>query len=118
MIVGIQGSKNFNDYSVFLRAMGTTLSMLDKSESKELTVMSAGPSKINSFALEFANVSERSLKSRGIKIKIVRVPPTWFKTNMHVINYFMYFSLPKETASDLIREAEDKDIDVGIYRYA
>jgi hypothetical protein len=118
MIVGVQGSRNFNDYSVFLRAMGTTLSMLDKTDGKELTIMSAGPSKLNSFALEFANVSERSLKARGIKIKIVRVPPSWFKTNMHVINYFMYFSLPKETASDLIREAEDKDIDVGIYRYA
>lgn len=118
MIVGIQGSKNFNDYSVFLRAMGTTLSMLDKVDGKELTIMSAGPSKLNSFALEFINVSERSLKSRGIKLKLVRVPPSWFKSNMHVIDYFMYFSLPKETASDLIREAEDKDIDIGIYRYA
>lgn len=118
MIVGIQGSRNFNDYSVFLRAMGTTLSMLDKSDSSELVIMSAGPSKVNSFALEFTNVSERSLKARGIKTKVVRVPPSWFKTNMHVIEYFMYFSLPKETTSDLVREAEDKDIDVGIYRYA
>jgi hypothetical protein len=37
---------------------------------------------------------------------------------MYVINYFMYFSLPKETPSDLVREAEDKDIEVGIYRYS
>jgi hypothetical protein len=30
----------------------------------------------------------------------------------------MYFSLPKENVSDLVKDAEDKDIDVGIYRYA
>ena len=80
--------------------------------------MSAGPTNVNSFAMEFSNISERSLKARGIKIKVVKVPPSWFKSNMHVVNYFMYFSLPKETPSDLVREAEDKDIDVGIYRYA
>ncbi len=118
MIVGIQGSRNFNDYSVFLRAIGTTLSMLDKSGEKELTIMSAGPSKVNSFALEFVNVSERSLKARGIRAKVVKVPAAWFKTNMHDVDYFMYFSLPKESISDLVKEAEDKDIDVGIYRYA
>ena len=118
MIVGVQGSRNFNDYSVFLRAIGTTLSMLDQSGDKELTIMSAGPSKVNSFALEFVNVSERSLKARGIRAKVVRVPAAWFKTNMHDVQYFMYFSLPKESVSDLVREADDKDIEVGIYRYA
>jgi hypothetical protein len=118
MIVGVQGSRNFNDYSVFLRAIGTTLSMLDKAGDKELVIMSAGPSMVNSFALEFVNVSERSLKARGIRAKVVRVPAAWFKSNMHDINYFMYFSLPKESVSDLVKDAEDKDIDVGIYRYA
>ena len=118
MIVGVQGSRNFNDYSVFLRAIGTTLSMLDQSGDKELTIMSAGPSKVNSFALEFVNVSERSLKARGIRAKVVRVPAAWFKTNMHDVQYFMYFSHPKESVSDLVREADDKDIEVGIYRYA
>lgn len=118
MIVGVQASRNFNNYAVFLRAIGTSLSMLESSDDKTMTIMSAGPAKLNSFALEFANVSERSLKARGIKIKVVKIPPSWFKTNMHDVDYFMYFSLPKETVSDLVREAEDKDIDVGIYRYA
>jgi len=117
MIVGMQGSRNFNDYAVFLRAMGTSLASMEKGDT-EFTIMSAGPSKVNSFAMEFSNISERSLKSQGIKIKVVKVPPSWFKSNMHVVNYFMYFSLPKETPSELVREAEDKDIDVGIYRYA
>lgn len=116
MIVGIQGSRNFNDYSVFLRAMGTALYDLDG--DTEFTIMSAGPVRINEMAMEFSNVSERSLKARGIKIKVVKVPPTWFKTNMHVVDFFAYFSLPKESVSDLVRDAEDKDVEVAVYRYA
>lgn len=117
MIVGIQGSRNFNDYTIFLRAMGTALSMLPE-DATEFTIMSAGPLRVNEMAMEFSNISERSLKARGIKIKVVKVPPKWFKSNMHVIDYFMYFGLPKEPTSDLVREAEDKDIEVGVYRYA
>jgi hypothetical protein len=97
--------------------MGTALASLTEGDP-EFTIMSAGPTNLNSMAMEFSNISERSLKSQGIKIKVVKVPEKWFKSNMHVVNYFMYFSLPKETPSVLVREAEDKDIDVGIYRYA
>ena len=117
MIIGIQGSKNFNDYSVFLRAMGTALSSMDK-EDKEFTLISAGPSRVNSMGMEFCNVSERTLKAQGIKAKVVKVPVAWFKSNMHNVDYFMYFSLPKEPTSFLVKDAEDLDIEVGIYRYA
>lgn len=117
MIVGMQGSRNFTDYSIFLRAIGTALSTLPE-DDKEFTIMSAGPVRVNEMAMEFSNISERSLKARGIKIKVVKVPPAWFKKNMHVVNHFLYFSLPKETLSDLVREAEDKDVEVGVYRFA
>ena len=117
MIVGIQGSRNFTDYSIFLRAMGTALSGLTEGDS-EFTIMSAGPVRVNDMAMEFSNISERSLKARGIKIKVVKVPPSWFKKNMHVVDHFLYFTLPKETLSDLVREAEDKDVEVGVYRFA
>jgi hypothetical protein len=97
--------------------MGTALSMLD-GEDPEFTIMTAGPVKINDMAMEFINISERSLKARGIKTKVVKVPPSWFKKNMHDVDYFIYFCLPKESLSEIVREAEDKDIEVGIYRYA
>ena len=116
MLIGFQGSKNFIDYTIFLRAMGTALSAFPEGDT-EFTIMSAGPVNINDMAQEFSNISERSLKARGIKIKLVRVPPKWIDTNMHDIDYFIYFSLPKETPSDLVRKAENKDIDVAIYRY-
>ena len=114
MIVGIQGSRNFNDYTVFLRAMGTALHDLDGDE--EFTIISAGPYRINEMALEFINVS--NWKSRGIKAKVVKMPPVALKERIADLDYFVYFSLPKESESDLVREAQDKDVEVGIYRYA
>ena len=116
MIVAIQGTKTFSDYSVFLRAMGTALSDM-KSEDKEIYIYSAGPSEINSMAMEFANVSERSLKARGIKIRVVKVPPSWIKENIHDIGYFAFFSKPKEPVSPLVSYAESKDAAVGVYRF-
>lgn len=116
MILGIQGTRKFDDYQVFLRAMGTALSSLEV-EDKEFLIYSAGPAQINSMALEFSNISERTLKSRGIKIKTIKVSPRWLKDNMHTTSYFMFFSKPKEALSDLVKQADDKEIEVGVYRY-
>lgn len=116
MIIGIQGTKAFNDYTIFLRAMGTALrSMPD--DDIEVYIYSAGPATINSFAMEFANITERSLKSRGKKIKVIKIPPTWFVENMHHVNYLALFSKPKEPLSKLVEKAESHNVDVGVYRY-
>lgn len=116
MIIGIHGTRNFDDYNVFLRAMGTAFSMMD-SEDREITIYSAGPSKINSMAMEFSNVSERGLKARGIRIRMHKVPPRWMKDNISSIDYLTFFSKPKEPVSDVVEAAEAKDIEVGVYRY-
>jgi hypothetical protein len=116
MKIAIQGTKSFDDYTIFLRAIGTALSEL-KPEDKEFTIFSAGPVHINQMGLEFSNISERSLKARGIKIKLVKVPAKWIKDNIHDISYLAFFSKPKEPLSDLVDYAEAKDISVGIYRY-
>jgi hypothetical protein len=116
MIVAIQGTKTFNDYPVFLRAMGTALSEM-KEDDKEFYIYSAGPAQINSMALEFSNVSERSLKARGIRIKMVKIPPSWIKQNVHSLGYFAFFSKPKEPVSPLVSYAESKDAPVGVYRF-
>jgi hypothetical protein len=116
MIVAIQGTRNFSDYNVFLRAMGTALSGSDPGD-KNFYIHSAGPTNINAMAMEFSNISERSLRARGIRIRMIKVPPSWIKNNIHEIDYFAYFSKPKEQISDLVSLAESKDIEVGIYRY-
>ena len=116
MIVGVHGTRNFTEYSIFLRAMGTALSSLPEGDT-EFLIYSAGPVKINSMALEFSNVLERSLKARGIKIKVFRVPPKWLKDNIKDIDYLAFFSKPKESLSDIVEIADSKDIEVGVYRY-
>lgn len=116
MIIGLQGTRTFSDYNIFLRAIGTGLSMMDENDDS-IIVYSAGPSNINSMALEFSNISERSLKARGIKIKIIKLSPKMLKQSIHELDYFIYLSKPKEPLSDLVDLAEAKDIEVGIYRY-
>jgi hypothetical protein len=116
MIIGVQGSKNFSDYAIFMRAMGTALSSMKEGDSS-IAIFSAGPHKVNSMVSEFVNISERGVKARGMSIKMVRFAPSWIRSNMSSIDHFIYLSLPKEPLSDLVREAEDKDIFVGVYRY-
>lgn len=117
MIVAIMGSKNFDDYStIFLRAMGVALRSLPE-DDKEFLVFSAGPKNINNFGMEFCNISERTLKSKGIKIKLIKVPPSWLNENLTKIDYLLYFSKPKETLPKIVTDAEAKDIKVGVYRF-
>ena len=116
MKMAIQGSRSFDEYTIFLRAMGTALSTLEEGDS-EFFIFSAGPAQINSMAMEFSNISERSLKARGIKIKLIKVPPSWIKQNIHEISYFAYFSKPKQPVSELVDLAEAKSVEVGIYRF-
>lgn len=116
MNVGIQGTKAFEDYNVFLRAMRVALSEIKEGDT-EFFIYTAGPLKVNAFAMEFINITERSLKVQGIKTRVFKLPPKALKSIMHTMDYFAFFSKPKESTSDLVREAEDKDIDVGIFRY-
>jgi hypothetical protein len=96
--------------------MGAALATMT-AEDKEFFIYSAGPSNINSMGMEFSNISERSLKARGIKIKFIKIPPSWIKENIHSLNYFAFFSKPKEPASSLVDLADAKDVEVAIYRY-
>ena len=112
----VQGTKSFNDYNIFLRAMGTALSSMEEGDD-ELVIYSAGPAHINEMAMEFSNISERGLKARGIKIKMLKMPIKWLRSNLDDLDYLAFFSKPKEPITELIQAAEAKDLDVGIYRY-
>jgi hypothetical protein len=116
MIVGVQGTNSFNDYQVFLRAMGVAMSGMPDDDDY-FYVYSAGPTRINSMVMEFVNLSERGMKSRGKKIKSYKVPQSWISENMNQFNYFAFLSNPKEPVSKLVSEAELNNVEVGIYRY-
>ena len=116
MIVAVQGTKEFNDYNIFIRAMGVALSGM-KDEDKEFILYSAGPATINSFASEFCNLSESGLKQRGIKTKFYRVPISFIEENMETFDYFAFLSTPNQRPSKLVSSAELSGVEVGIFRY-
>ncbi len=117
MNVGIQGTQSFSDYNVFLRAMRVVLSDFDKTNDSEFIIYSAGSAKVNSFAFEFINITENSMKARGIKTKVIKLPPKKLEEIIGDMQYFAFFSEPKEPTSSLVRKAEDKEVEVGIFRY-
>lgn len=116
MIVAVQGTKEFQDYNVFLRAMSVALSSMPD-EDKEFLIYSVGPTRVNSMVQEFSNLSERGMKARGRKIKFFIVPHGYIEDNMHIVNYFVYLSKPNQPLSKLVASAEFKNIEVGIFRY-
>lgn len=116
MIVGIQGTSSFDDYQVFLRAMAVSMSSL-KEEDPFFYLYSAGPANINSMVMEFANLSERGLKSRGKSIKYKAVLPSWISDNILDINYFAFLSKEREQVSKLVDQAKNNNVEYGIFRY-
>ena len=116
MNVVVQGTNDFSDYNIFLRAMGVAMSGMN-AEDTELNVYSVGPAKINSMVMEFVNLSERGMKARGKKIKYYKVPFSWVEENMEYMNYFAFMSKPKQPVSKLIAKAELQGKEIGIFRY-
>jgi len=116
MIVAVQGSNEFNNDPIFLRAMGVALSSM-KEDDSHFIIYSVGPAKINSFVSEFSNLSERGMKARGKKIKFYKVSLPWLYENIEQIDYLVYLSNPKQATSKLVAEAELKNIEIGIFRY-
>jgi hypothetical protein len=116
MIVGVQGTPNFNNYNIFLRAMAVALSEL-KDNEKEFYLYSVGPGNINDMAMEFVNLSERGMKSRGKQIKLFRITPQWFEENIDSFNHFVFVSNPKERTSNLVSLSKSKNINTNVYNF-
>lgn len=116
MNVIVQGTNDFEDYNVFLRAMGVAMSGMQEHDN-EFNVYSVGPAKINSMVSEFCNLSERGMKGRGKKIKYYKVPFSWVEENIDYMNYFAFLSKPKQPVSKLVAVAELNNIEVGIFRH-
>jgi phage-related tail protein len=116
MIVGVQGTSSFNDYQVFLRAMGVALSSMPV-DDEYFYIYSAGPANVNKMVMEFTNVSEKGMKSRGKKIKMFKVAPSWITENISDFNYFAYLAKPKEGNSKLVAQAQLNNVEVGIFKY-
>ena len=116
MKIVVQGTNEFQDYNVFLRAMAIGLSSMPQNDD-EYIVYSLGPSNVNSFVSEFCNISEKGLKARGKRVKFYKVTPEWVVENIYDINYYAYLSKPQERVSKLVSFAQDSDVEVGIFSH-
>lgn len=114
MNVAVQGTKEFSDYNVFLRAMGVALSDIGDTE---FNVYTAGPAQINSFTAEFCNRSENSLKQRGIRVRYYKVPASYIEENAEFFNYFAFLSAPNQRPSKLTASMELAGVETGIFKY-
>jgi len=116
MVIVVEGTKSFSDYDIFMRAMGVALS--SKTDDPDIQVWSAGPHTINSYTAAFCNSSENFLKQKGYKITFSKVPSYWIIQNISFVNYFAFFSSPKENVSRLTQQAQQVEgCEVGIFRY-
>lgn len=116
MNVVVQGTNEFEEYNVFLRAMGVAMSSM-KEDDQNFYIYSVGPVKVNAMVSEFCNLSERGMKARGRKIKHYKVPFSWVEDNMQSIDYLAFFSKPKQSVSKLIAKAELQGKEIGIFKY-
>ena len=116
MRVGVQGTSSFDNYNVFLRSMAVALSELLE-EDKNFHIYSAGPNNINMMAMEFSNLSEKGMKSRGKSIKFIKVTPQWLEENISEVNHFAFLSNPKEPVSKIVHVSKLNNINTNVYNF-
>ena len=88
-------------------------------EDKELALYVVGSrdSKIQEFAMEFCNLSERGMKGRGKKIQMYKTTDSWVSTCLSQMNYFAFFSNTKQPISVLAKKAKDQGVELGTFQY-
>lgn len=115
MNIIVQGTKNFKDYPVFVRAMGVAMS--DLGEDDEFNIYSVGPVIINNYTAEFCNITEPSLRARGKRIRFHRVPATYVEENLDNFQWFGFFCVPGDKLSHLYYTAQATDMETATFRY-
>jgi len=96
--------------------MAVALSELEE-QDKDFIIYSAGPNNISLMAMEFANLSERGMKSRKKNIKFFKVTSEWLEENIKDINHFAFLSNPKEPVSKIVHLSKLNNINTNVYNF-
>jgi len=117
MRVLIHGTKTFNQYEIFINALGRVIRSMEDGDD-ELLVVPLGPKNVTHMAHEFVNISERTLKANGVKPKVMPRTLGWAESNLHDFDELIYFCKPKEPLSKIAALVDKKStIDLVVYRY-
>jgi hypothetical protein len=57
------------------------------------------------------------MRAKGIRSKLVKIPPSWIEQHHHEIDLLAYYALPKEPIPDMINKVSDKGVNVQVYRF-
>lgn len=121
MRILVYGNNKFNDYQTFMRGMIVAIENQLGEESNKIQVFAGGPNKINQFVAEFVNRTENYFRQKGYKIRFQRVNPSNLadEFDKNDINHVLYLSTKndhREIFDPVITKANNKDIDVSIYK--
>lgn len=114
MNVIVQGTKGFNDYSIFVRAMGVAMSGL---KDDEFNIYTVGPATVNNYTAEFSNKIEGSMRARGRRVKFFRIPASTAEETLDKFDYFAFFATPGEKLSHLYYVAQATDMETAVFRF-
>jgi methyl coenzyme M reductase alpha subunit len=74
MNIVINGTDKFQDYPTFMRAVVVAIDECLNPDDNRINLYSTGGYKVNQYAAEFVNRSERYLKQKGIKARYFIIP--------------------------------------------
>ena len=115
MNIVIQGSRFFNSYEVFMKAMNRILSSVG--EDKEIVIYALGSNRTNNFVTGFVNMVENSMKVRGRSIKFLRRPPIWAEENIATIDHVIYLANRGEKLGKIVGVADLNGVEATIFRH-
>jgi hypothetical protein len=121
MKILVYGNQKFSDYDTFTRAIVVAIDNNVTSNDDKIDIYTAGPYKINQFAAEFVNKTERFFKQKGIKSRFYRVLKNDVQENFdnYDLDTVVYLSTKNDRSEIfdvVISEAENKNIPVSIYK--
>lgn len=121
MNILVYGNNKFSDYDTFTRAVVVAIDNNVTSDDSRIDIYTAGPYKINQFAAEFVNKTERFFKQKGIKSRFYRVlkndvQENFDKYDLDTVVYLSTKNDRSEIFDVVISEAENNNIPVSIYK--
>jgi hypothetical protein len=121
MKILVYGNNKFSDYDTFTRAVVVAIDNNVDSNDNKIEIYTAGPYKINQFAAEFVNKTERFFKQKGIKSRFYRVLKNDVAENFdnYDIDSVVYLSTKNDRSEIfdvVISEAESNNVPVSIYK--
>jgi len=121
MNILVYGNNKFSDYDTFTRAVVVAIDNNVTSDDSRIDIYTAGPYKINQFAAEFVNKTERFFKQKGIRSRFYRVlkndvQKNFDKYDLDTVVYLSTKNDRSEIFDVVISEAESRNIPVSIYK--